>query len=240
MEEHIRLNGELRTSHCGDLILGILSRIDSTKVGLLIRHAAKEKNDDQDEAKLSDLGHRDAQRFGKFLPRNRDVQITYSPSLRCADTVAEIVRGLAQGESMHIQDAGSEQFLAAFQFFSKNLKAMESTKLELGTKVFLRKWLNGEIKEDVVWSPLEVRNYLSTYFHNELLHLKPTTLRIWISHDFSIALIRELLFGARFETNPWISYLDGLVLINDPQNNLRAFWNNNGESALELKSKVFT
>jgi hypothetical protein len=225
---------ELIKDHYGDRILRILSRSESRKVGLLIRHSVKEKISDEDDARLSEIGHEEARRFGRLLPRNMNVSITYSSSPRCIDTATDIIQGFAQNGNGNIQNNGVEQFLAAFHFFSKDLNLMNSIKKTLGTKIFVREWLNETLKEDAVWSPRLVHSYLANYFHNELQGLPTTTLRIWISHDFSIALIRESLFGAKFEAEPWISYLDGVVLMIDSNNDLSANWKENSEPISEL------
>src|SRR5487761_1756151 len=115
--------------------------------------------------------------------------------------------------------------------FQKILQARYPT-----SKPFVRQWLNGTLRGDVMWRPSDVRSFLSNYFHSEMQNTETTTLRIWVSHDYSIAVMRELLFGANVEAEPWISYLDGLVLMYDSNDKMLANWNGNNAPVPEFRA----
>ena len=221
--------------HYGDGILRIISRNDSQRIGILLRHSVKDKsNAEGDEAGLSQLGFAEARRFGRLLPKNRNLCLSYSPSPRCVETATEIMRGFAEGKSGSVSDKGAEEFHASFRFFSRHEAKMDSYKKSVGPKVFLREWLDGTLREDVMEPAAKVQRFLTNYFHNELEQIDRFTLRIWVSHDFSIMMMRELLFGAKFEREPWISYLDGLILTNDSNKTLYATWNGRSAPVPEL------
>jgi len=52
----------------------------------------------------------------------------------------------------------------------------------------------------------------------------PGTLRICVGHDFGLLVLRERLFGGRFENLPWNGYLDGIVLVSRSPGKVEARW----------------
>lgn len=223
--------------HYGDRILRILNQTDSKKIGLLLRHSVKNNdNGEGNEVGLSELGFSEARRFGRLLPSDLSIRLSHSPVSRCLETAVEIGNGFSEVRSGFVGNKGIDKFLDAFGFFSKDFASALSYKQTIGTKPFVRQWLNGTLRGDVMWRPSDVRSFLSNYFHSEMQNTETTTLRIWVSHDYSIAVMRELLFGANVEAEPWISYLDGLVLMYDSNDKMLANWNGNNAPVPEFRA----
>ncbi|MGI0080030.1 MAG: histidine phosphatase family protein [Nitrososphaerales archaeon] len=212
----------------------LIRSYSSDRIGILVRHSAKINTEDtKDYGLLSPLGHAEARRFGRLLPKGYNLNLSYSAETRCVETAKEIMTGYAESNAGNCCDLGAEGFLASFHFFSKNETAMNSYKRIVRGKRFLREWLDNTLPEGIM-TPIEnVRAFVAEYFQRQMQGAAPPLLRVWIGHDFGIMMIREFLFGGKFEDLPWIQYLDGIVFTSDSNNSLHARWN---DKITEIKS----
>ena len=100
---------------------------------------------------------------------------------------------------------------------------MESYKTEVGAKRFIREWTDGKLPPEMMQPVQVVKQVFIGEFLRELRNNPRPSIRIWIGHDYGIMLVRELMLGVRFESMPWIGYLDGGVLTYD-ESSLTAVW----------------
>ena len=52
-----------------------------------------------------------------------------------------------------------------------------------------------------------------------------SSLHLGVTHDYDLLVIREVLFGLRFEEARWIGFLEGIVLEWDQDGRVKATWN---------------
>lgn len=216
--------------HYGQRILDKVNSMKTRRIGILLRHSVRDHipkeraGDGSDSAMLTPLGHSEARRFGQLLPKGYNLVVSYSPVPRCMETAMDIAAGYSELSSGNVSDAGTDNSLAAMHFFTLNREAMDSYKKSVGGKKFLREWLDGTVPAGIMKPPLEVKQFVVHSVNRELKGGTEPLLRIWVGHDYGLILIRELVFGGRFEDLPWISYLDGLVFEFDREESLTA-WN---------------
>jgi hypothetical protein len=217
--------------HYGQRILDLIRSIDNDRIGILLRHSVRDHipklkaADGTEDARLTPLGHSEARRFGQLLPKGFNLVVSYSPVPRCVETAKGIIAGYSNEESADASDAGPDDSLAVMHFFTNDRKAMDSHKESVGGKRFLREWLDDALPPGMMRPPLEVKQFVSQSVARELKDGRAPLLRIWVGHDYGLIVVRELIFGGRFEEMPWISYLDGIVFAMDKEQSLMATWN---------------
>jgi len=195
------------------------------------RKAAKD-----DDRLLTAEGHELAEHFGSLLPSGAPVFLSHSPVPRCRETAIDIARGF----SRHNPDVpatvlGAEPWLALFHHFSLDRHSMEMRKGRVGAKAFLREWLDGKLLTGIMHPASEVVESVLDRVVMALRTHKGPTLHIFVDHDFGLLLIREFLFGGKFEELPWIGNLDGFVLLMESQNTVRGLWWNQGVVSAPLR-----
>jgi hypothetical protein len=217
--------------HYGQRILEVIHSVGSDRIGILLRHSVRDHipkvkiGEVNEDAKLTAVGHSEAIRFGQLLPKEFNLVVSYSPVTRCVETAKGILTGYSNGKSASAIDAGPDNSLAFLHFFANDRRAMDAHKESVGGKRFLREWLDGTLPLGMMQSPPEVKRYIVQSVTKELEVGRAPLLRLWIGHDFGLIVIRELIFGGRFEDMPWISYLDGLVFFMSREQSLTAMWN---------------
>ena len=217
-------------SHYGQRILDMVNAMNTPRIGILLRHSVRDHipkdmvGDGSDEVRLTDLGHSEAKRFGRLLPRGYKLLVNYSPVPRCRETAMDISAGYSDASAAEVLDAGQDNSLAVMHFFTTDRQAMDAYKRGVGGKRFMREWLDGTLPPGLIKPAPEVRRFVVQNVEQGLKLDSAPLLRIWVGHDYGLIVIRELIFGGKFENLPWVSFLDGLVFALDKEESLTAAW----------------
>ena len=217
----------------------MVNSLNSPRIGILLRHSVrdhipKEKaGEGSDDVRLTDLGHEEAKRFGRMLPEGYNLVVNYSPVPRCIETAMDIAAGYSDATAAEVHDAGMDHSLAAMHFFTSDRRAMDLYKKSVGGKTFLRQWLDGALPPGLMKPAPEVKRFVVQNVIRGLKHGNAPLLRIWVGHDYGLILIRELIFGGKFEDLPWVSFLDGLVFAFNSEESLTAAW---GKDSVRVSS----
>jgi broad specificity phosphatase PhoE len=218
----------------GEYILKILEGIPHhLPVVAFLRHAEREKakHDNRFHADSSDLrltpnGHATATNFGRSLQGGRDLYQYHGTTPRAVETAVDIDKGFRETHPTEKSDIlGSDRLLSTFHTATVNDEKRRRLKRELGGgRALLRMWMDGGVPLDVMRPAEEAREGLLRMLRDHLGHARPASLGLFITHDFSIILLRDKLFSVRFEDASWPYYLDGIVLTESPDSGLCAYW----------------
>lgn len=198
----------------------------------IIRHAHREEIPRAERdlpleltRKLTQQGRADARRFGKELPRFETLSLTSTPVPRARDTASEMLAGFLEvSPRARVIDEGTDPKLGIARFYARDDGARRRLREELGMKPFMQAWIEGKIAQDVLPS---VNHVVQDFLRRVLEALegdRPSTLRIGVSHDFDIVVLRDALFDLGFEEAPWIGYLDGILMQPTTQGSLAVSW----------------
>lgn len=185
-----------------------------TQASLLMRHSAREYapgRHDLDNP-LTEEGRRLAREFGLRLPPELVLRAYASPVPRCRDT-AELVHaahleigGRGSGGCRPVEALGVFYVLDQMRMF----KAM-STAGE-GLAAFVDGWMEGRVPEDVMMAPrLAARTLLRLLVQRLDGQAGTPALDLCVSHDLTLYLMREMLFGLHRGDGD-VRYLDGLAV----------------------------
>lgn len=182
----------------------------------VLRHAHREEGSSVESnhpPELTVKGREDARSFGRELPRFRTLSLSSTPAPRARATASEIMRGFLEvAPRTNVVDEGADLKLALAWFYSRNDAMLRDLWERLGRRPLARAWLDGHVPQRVL---PPVKEAVHDFVREALERLEGdtrSTLRIGISHDLYLAILREVVFGTRFEDAPPIGYLDGLVL----------------------------
>ena len=220
----------------GEHVLHALSGLPQPRRAVaFVRHAERSKSPSGHPADfegssllLTDNGHAAARRFGSRLPRDRSLRIYHSPSRRAIETAGDVLEGFkAVGEPPPSGIAGVEPLLSTFYGSTVDEAGRLNLKRDLGGgQSLLRAWIDGRVPLDILRPVTEARENRLNMLRTKLLEAPTGSMTLMISHDFTIILLRDWLFGVRFEQTEWPAYLDGVVISEDEYGGLNAAWQN--------------
>lgn len=204
----------------GDRTLSILKGFNLTsRVALTIRHSEREKGDsehtwvgDLEKTRpLTTRGRDLARRFGSLLPPFKNLYVSSTPVPRAMDTAALIVEGFREAHTdSNINELRIDSTLSPARHHARDMESYNHLRQVTPGALFIRKWLDGEIDSTLLASPpMAIGSYVRT-LTNRVSALPASSLHIGVSHDYDLIVMREVLFGGKFEQLPWIEYLDGL------------------------------
>lgn len=218
----------------GEHVLNILeASTSSSRVVALVRHAERFKpapvhreNRETSGLLLTPEGHVAAKQFGRSLPLGRSLRIFHSSSQRAVETAEDILAGfLERGVSPPSSLGGVEPLLSTFHGSTADEVTQNRLKRELGGgKALMRAWMDGAVSPSVLRPASEARARLLEMMRTRLLSAPKDSLELLISHDFAVILLRDWLFGVKFEEAAWPVYLDGIVIFEREEGGLTAAW----------------
>jgi broad specificity phosphatase PhoE len=188
---------------------------------LLFRHAEREEIiqfHKSTEALLTARGKADARRLGGELAGRFDKKtIFHSPVRRCAQTAAELARGLADKNDPAV--AGGELSWLAGDFIGAQADFVNDYMNVHGWQAFLRTWFDGVF-------PAERIQPLTVAAPTELTYLKKQLaahagLVIDVSHDWNMMILLEHYFALRFESAGVPGFLEYIAVSAAPSGRLR-------------------
>jgi broad specificity phosphatase PhoE len=203
------------------------------RVLAFVRHAERFKlppsrkgNHDESGLLLTPDGHAAARQLGRNLPRSRSLRVHHSPSQRAEETAWDILDGFRElGGDPSSAIGETEPLLSTFFGSTMDESRRLRLKRELGGgKALLRSWMDGGVPTDVLRPASEARARLLDMLRMRLLKAEAPSMEMLVSHDFTIILLRDWLFGVRFEDCAWPAYLDGIVISEARDGRLSAAW----------------
>lgn len=204
------LPGSTRVARPAPATLDLLRTApEDAPVVLLIRHAAREPIvgvEDGWRAPLTDVGRADAATLGTLLADAGyvDASAFASPAPRCVETAALVTGGLPSPPAEVLTDRrfGGPYVLDQRRAFERMLR--------LGNAAFLRAWFDGGWGDALQPADTAARELFDAAA--SLLSPPGPRLRVVVSHDWNIALLRDRLLGVRHERVGLPDFLDGVVV----------------------------
>jgi broad specificity phosphatase PhoE len=200
------------------------------RVGLVVRHAERHPITDlQDHHTLllTSHGHAMADESGQALARHvlpaGRLRAVHSPVERCAQTA----RGLVQGA----RSAGAEAVVVGADtvlgdpFLLDRRRALAHAQ-DLGHQ-FLRAWFSGAAPEGMLQDHRAAARDQLAAVQRHLMSSTPDDVVVFVSHDWNIAIVREVALQFAYELS-WPGFLDGVVVALDEDDVLVAFDNRTG------------
>ncbi len=221
----------------------LLHRRAGRRAGLVVRHAERHPIVDlrtHHTLLLTERGHAMAQDGGRALAARLSpssspsfsssssslrLRAIHSPVERCAETARGLVQG-ARAAGVAASVVGSDVVLG--DPFLRDRRRALALAHDLGHG-FLRAWFDGRVDDDVLqdhraaaadqlsaWSrhiaaPDDVRDAVG---QGDNVRVDADDVVVMVSHDWNIALVREVLLGVRHE-DTWPHFLDGIVVALD-------------------------
>ena len=187
---------------------------------LLLRHSARdylaELHDFENE--LTALGKQRSVECGQLLaeriarPRGLKFTIASSPIKRCRQTLGKIVEGI-QSAGGKISGTETVPVVEGLGLFYLLDQAAFFTKLdEVGAYSFVRSWQENETAHDMILPACNTADAILGLAADRLRKLDNRAVDILVTHDLTLYLLREQLFGVRHEDAEIIRYLDALLL----------------------------
>lgn len=177
---------------------------------ILVRHAERQAIENvvnNSEIGLTKKGEEHSFEFGKSLSILSPIEIFHGPSDRCMQTAKFISKGILMNKG-GCRIKGDKAILGGFYNIDNN--SINQIIEKHGLKVFVRKWFNEELPEDIILSVKQAaKNELQEMI--DQLDLKEASF-INITHGRNIAILREWLFGRHnIDLDP-VYPLDGIVM----------------------------
>ncbi len=199
----------------GSEVLAALERMNGNgPCAVIVRHAARHPITDLKrslEVGLTDEGMSDAQRFGSALVKFSTVRLFHSPALRCRQTAESMMRGL-EGNGTAVSLTGPERNLCAPYLKDESCLTRAA---QIG-KGFIREWFDGGLDSEWILDPATAADMVMAPIVSKLSEDGGANrLDIHVSHDWEISLLREELFGLRYEDVGWPPFMDGILFRTD-------------------------
>jgi hypothetical protein len=199
------------------------------RAGLVVRHAERHPIVDlrtHHTLLLTERGHAMADDGGRALaalltgasspaPALR-LRAVHSPVERCAETARGLVQGARAGGAEAV--VVGEDVVLGDPFLRDRRRALALAH-ELGHG-FLRAWFDGRVDDDVLQHHREAAHHQLAAWARHVGRpdgadrVHDDDVVVMVSHDWNIALVREVVLGVRHE-DTWPQFLDGVVVALD-------------------------
>lgn len=155
---------------------------------------------------LTSKGKQDAYLLGQNLSRYSPFSIYHSPVPRCKETADSIREGIVNAH----QKATMDGFLLDLggPYITGNWDVIVNSIEKMGHGVFVRKWFNNELPDDMIMSLPEAAHVQLMILVNQLRSHSNSTINV--THDWNIMIMREYYFNLRHEEIGDPDYLDGV------------------------------
>lgn len=188
-----------------------LAESGANRISLIMRHAARKYDSDfrkEPFLGLTEEGKQSALEFGRYLPPGFELRLFSSYIGRCIETAYLMDKGYSMsGGATRIPEI--EEKLAPFYIIDiKKILSMAST---YDVFSFIRKWIDGDIPEDVIMSPYSASFHMLEFL-KQLLGSEKPAINICITHDWNMYLIREIFLGLMQEDAGEVAFLEGIAI----------------------------
>jgi len=181
-----------------------------TPAAILIRHAERPPVTSLKEInhlELTEAGRAAARQLGRRLAHYPELRLIHSPILRCEQTATAIASGAAEGGS-EISEVRRESVLGGSYAIDRTRALTKAD--ELGSQ-FVRAWFSGALEPGLM-RPLgeSLREHVDLVRKGFETNTSGELLTVYVTHDWNVSVLREGLFGIRYEEEGWPEYLDGV------------------------------
>jgi broad specificity phosphatase PhoE len=186
----------------------------------VLRHSARDDITTMRDAPFVPLNARGleaAQAFGAALPKGRRLVLLHSPILRCQETAEQILLGYGGGT---IQ--GPDEGLGIP--YVLDLAALADLATRMGQREFATRWFSNDLEDlakEAVEPSEDAAQALAALATDHLRAAKPGEIRLLVSHDWNVMLLRERLMSLRHQEVGWLDFLDGVVFTKNEGISLR-------------------
>ncbi|WP_027359753.1 histidine phosphatase family protein [Desulforegula conservatrix] len=192
-------------------LINRLAESGASRISIIMRHAARKY--DQDMRKepflgLTDEGKQAALEFGRNIPPDFELRPYSSYIGRCIETAYLMDKGYSMiGGNTRIPEI--EERLAPF--YIVDIKKILSMAASYDVFAFIRKWIDGDIPEDIMMSPYSASIQMIDFLKQGLEDDKPV-INVCITHDWNMYLIREIFLGLMQEEAGEVAFLEGIAV----------------------------
>jgi len=198
----------------GSHTLGLVNRLFNQgmqKMSVFIRHGDRYYDPNlknEPFLPLTEQGKQQSYEFGLQLPSEPYYRFFSSPVIRCVETAYQIEKGcIKRGAQTQVNSILSN----LGPFYIKNRSEVFSHCMAEGPEVFFQLWLRGQVSEEVMLPPkLAIREQLAQVMV-ELVEQDHLNMKVYVTHDVNLYLIRELCLGQGIEEVGRIDPLEGLI-----------------------------
>lgn len=191
-------------------IVNALDKKGVEKITILMRHSAKQVDDSNPGIEafmgLTSEGKEMARQFGTRLPAGKTLQFFSSSVGRCIETAYLIDKGYTARGGKTVDNKLSGM-LAPFYVKSSPSLAMAATP----GGDFLREWFDGNLPSETIEDAPAAARKLAGFLVERTLESKEGEMGIHITHDWSIYLIKECIFGLAHEACGLVEFMEGIV-----------------------------
>jgi hypothetical protein len=190
--------------------LELLNSGGSGPRSIIIRHADRDDIPSVTQSLSVGLnagGREDARRFGSLIKGPRSVRLFHSPAVRCRETAEMIADGLiSNGNEVRLMQ---ETWSLCAPYLKDEEVLRVADRLGHG---FMREWFDGRLDREWILPTPEAADMVLSPIVFGLREDGPVgRTDIHVSHDWEIVLLRDELFGTRYEDEGWVDYLDGIM-----------------------------
>ena len=157
---------------------------------------------------LTEKGMMDAREMGRSIEGIDRLRLFHSPAVRCKQTAQAIAEGFTEcgGEVEGFKETWD--LCAPYLLDSIVLKEAD----RLG-HAFMRSWFDGKFDPEWILPTSVSADMVLGPIIAGLREDGPAgRMDIHVSHDWEIVLLRDELFGTRYEEEGWVDYLDGIAI----------------------------
>lgn len=179
------------------------------KAAIIVRHAERYplvSVVDSMGVGLTEKGFRDALEFGRSIPFFPKARVWYSPALRCNQTAEGIANGMRERGTEVL--VFQEDWNLCGPYVKETECLIQAEKL--GDR-FLREWFEGRVDPGIIDPVPQALHMVLDPIVQKLDTAEG--IDVHVSHDWDIMMMREALLGVKHEAEGWLSYLDGLALL---------------------------
>lgn len=190
-----------------------LNRQGIDRMSLMIRHSKRHYNKAihmEPFMCLTEEGRNFAYQFGAGLPENLGLLFFSSNIGRCIETSYLIDKGFVYKTNGYTEHNQISRFVTPF--YVNDLSNVVEIVQKNDVSTFIRSWIDGKISEDIMMNAEETANSMLLYMAGGLIESEANTLRISVTHDWNIYILKEFALGLPHEEYGKIDYLEGVVV----------------------------
>lgn len=162
---------------------------------------------------LTDPGKAYAVDFGEKLPRD-GVPLLFSSTFgRCIETAYLIDKGFSRISGTRTPYPAITRGLTPF--YVNNIRQVSELAQEIGNNRFISQWFARQFDHDMILDPETTADTLVYFMKQRLDLLKDKEIAVCISHDWNLFPVKEFCLGIRFDSEPDVGYLEGIILYRD-------------------------
>jgi len=182
---------------------------------VLTRHSARHYGTPENDESmgLTEEGKQTSLEFGEALPSGSSIRLFSSPADRCIETSDIIEKGcLSQGGKTQANTVMDHLGAFFVKDISKVMPMAYKLALAGNYPQFFRDWFDGGISADLIDDASRSAQRLLNKLVDLLNEPSEFSGNICVTHDWHLALLKEIYLGQRAEEYGNIDYLEGVIV----------------------------